>query len=232
MKIMRKSRVLALILAAAVAVSACAMLAGCGEDNKDNKDATSATAATTATTAATAATAAPAASQSGGNTATQAQSGDNSQGGNSANSAETIDPYLNEADAIANVRQQAGTGATIVSATKGYTPDGLAAWVIVVQPVTTENGAQTVTYYTNYAFCYAEGSSSSGEDVDPYMNESDAIANVRQIAGTGATIISTEKGYTPDGTPAWVIVVQPITTADGAETVTYYSNYALCYQAE
>ncbi|MBQ3329804.1 MAG: hypothetical protein IJG87_01340 [Ruminococcus sp.] len=70
------------------------------------------------------------------------------------------------------------------------------------------------------------------EGSDGYIDEATAIANVRELVGSGAQIISSEKGYTPEGWTAWIIVVAPVTTSDGPETVTYYSGYQFCYRAD
>lgn len=136
------------------------------------------------------------------------------------------DGYLTKDEAIAKVRERAGSGAEIVSAFKGYAPDGLEAWVITVEPVTTADGAQNVTYYVGYLFCYTDESSDSD---DGYISEDEALASVRQQAGAGAQITEWYKGYTPDGYEAWVVTVIPAAAEDDSETVTYYSGYAFCY---
>ena len=92
-----------------------------------------------------------------------------------------------------------------------------------------------MTYYSGYQFCYPETASGNNNDSDNsdgsdgYIDEQTAIANVKQQAGSGATIVSSTKGYTPDGLKAWVIVVQPITNTDSTDTVTYYSGFQFCY---
>ena len=72
----------------------------------------------------------------------------------------------------------------------------------------------------------------SAADPDGYIDEATAIANVRSLVGSGAQIVSSEKGYTPEGWEAWIIVVAPVTNSDGPETVTYYSGYQFCYRAD
>ena len=67
-------------------------------------------------------------------------------------------------------------------------------------------------------------------DEDKYIDESEAIANVKKQAGSGAQIINSEKGYSPDGFPAWIIVVAPVTASDEPVTDTYYSGYQFCYK--
>ena len=149
------------------------------------------------------------------------------------------DGYIDEATAIANVRSLVGSGAEIISSEKGYTPEGWAAWVIVVAPVTTSDGPETVTYYSGYQFCYPETSyidndtdTNTDIDSDGYIDQATAIANVKQQVGSGAEIISSEKGYTPEGWAAWVIVVAPVTASDNPETVTFYSGYQFCYRTD
>ena len=221
---------LAIIFAALITSATAAMLTGCGEDSKESNSAATTVAATTVakTTAST--------GQS--SNANQAQGDQNSQSAESSGSdngsSQSDDGYIDQQTAIANVKQQAGSGATIISSTKGYAPDGVKAWVIVVQPVTNNDSTDTVTYYSGYQFCYpAEASgnndSDSSDDSDGYIDEQTAISNVKQQAGSGATIVSAAKGYSPDGVKAWVIVVQPVTNNDSTDTVTYYSGYQFCY---
>ncbi|MDO4893419.1 MAG: hypothetical protein Q3989_08980 [Eubacteriales bacterium] len=221
---------LAIIFAALITSATAAMLTGCGEDSKESNSAATTVAATTVakTTAST--------GQS--SNANQAQGDQNSQSAESNGydngSSQSDDGYIDQQTAIANVKQQAGSGATIISSTKGYAPDGLKAWVIVVQPITNNDSTDTVTYYSGYQFCYPEtasgnNDSDSSDDSDGYIDEQTAISNVKQQAGSGAAIVSSTKGYTPDGLKAWVIVVQPVTNTDSADTVTYYSGYQFCY---
>lgn len=57
-----------------------------------------------------------------------------------------------------------------------------------------------------------------------------AIANVRELVGSGAQILSCEKGAAPDtGFACWVIEVVPVTKDNGPDKVTYYSGYQFCY---
>ena len=140
--------------------------------------------------------------------------------------------YLDKGEAIANVRQQAGSGAQIIDAYQGYTPEGYEAWVITVAPVSSSEDAENVTYYCNRFFCYAADSYNSEDDNqndDEYLSREEAIANVKQQAGSGAKIIDAYKGYTPDGDEAWVITVTPVSASEDAENVTYYCNRFFCY---
>ena len=221
---------LAIIFAALITSATAAMLTGCGGKNKESNSAATTVAATTV--------AKTTGSNGQSSNANQAQGNQNSQSaesnGSDNGSSQSDDGYIDQQTAIANVKQQAGSGATIISSTKGYAPDGLKAWVIVVQPVTNNDSTDTVTYYSGYQFCYPEtasgnNDSDSSDDSDGYIDEQTAISNVKQQAGSGATIVSAAKGYSPDGVKAWVIVVQPVTNNDSTDTVTYYSGYQFCY---
>lgn len=202
------------------------LLTGCGEEKKNPEP-------TTATTAETAKETTAAVEQQ---TDSAAQTTDDNGAQSSDNPAtEGSDGYIDEATAITNVRELVGSGAQIISSEKGYTPEGWAAWIIVVAPVTTSDGPETVTYYSGYQFCYPAASEDTGSDSDTddgYIDEATAIANVKWLEGSGAQIISSEKGHTPEGWAAWIIVVAPVTTSDGPETVTYYSGYQFCYRAD
>ena len=221
---------LAIIFAALITSATAAMLTGCGGENKESNSAATTVAATTV--------AKTTGSNGQSSNANQAQGNQNSQSaesnGSDNGSSQSDDGYIDQQTAIANVKQQAGSGATIISSTKGYAPDGLKAWIIVVQPVTNNDSTDTVTYYSGYQFCYPEtasgnNDSDNSDDSDGYIDEQTAISNVKQQAGSGATIVSAAKGYSPDGLKAWVIVVQPVTNTDSADTVTYYSGYQFCY---
>ena len=222
---MKTVKILALILAAVIAVSAVAMLTACKSGDTAATTAPTVNATAAATTAATGA-----ASQSGDQNSDQSSSSSQSQ--QSAQEETTYideDGYIDQQTAVANVRQQAGTGAEILSCEKGYSPDGAPAWIIVVSPITASEEATTVTYYSGYLFCYAEDAASdSDNDID--IDEQTAIANVRQQAGTGAQVISCEKGTSPDGAPCWVVVVAPVTASEEAVYDTYYSGYLFCYR--
>ena len=200
------------------------MLTGCGEDNSKT-DATQATANTEATTAAT-----EAATQTATKQADQAQSAETQAQPVSDGSYEfDEDGYIDQQTAIANVRQLVGTGAQVLDYYKGYSPDGIKAWVVTVAPVSTSDSAANLIYYSGYQFCYTVTTEvdddAEGVNSDGYIEESVAIANVKQQAGSGAQILSCEKGYTPDGFEAWIITVAPVSASDTAETVTYYSGY-------
>ena len=245
-------KIIAAVLSVAVVSSIAVLLAGCGGGDKSSSKSDSSTVSTTKkeSSAASKTNGQDSANSSQASQGSQTdQSSQDAQGSQSSQSSQTSDGgdssaaptvgndgYIDESTAIANVRALAGTGAQILNYYKGYAPDGIEAWVVTVQPVTREGGAETVTYYSGYQFCYPETSSDgSGSDDqgqegdDGYIDESTAIANVKALAGTGAQILGSYKGYAPDGTLAWVITVQPVTRDGGDETVTYYSGYQFCY---
>lgn len=161
------------------------------------------------------------------------------------------DGYMDEQTALAKVKEQAGSGSSIDSYYKGTAPDGQKAWVVTVIPVTTDNGPETVIYYVNDGFCYADLNSASDSDSNSnsntnsskantsksnaggssgsYIDKDTAIATVKQQAGSGATIKGAKKGTAPDGKKAWVVTVAPITNGQGPDTVTYYVNDGFCY---
>ena len=153
---------IAAVLAVAVVSATAILFAGCGGNNQSSTAATTVPATTKATTATTkpgAQTSQNAQSQASQN----AQDNSSSQAENSNGSSAAVDEdgYIDHQTAIANVRQQAGTGAQIVDSYKGYSPDGALAWVVTVKPITTGEGADTVIYYSGYQFCYPEQSSGS-----------------------------------------------------------------------
>ena len=82
-----------------------------------------------------------------------------------------------------------------------------------------DTNTTTVTSNTNY----------DGIGVD----RETAISNVRERVGSGAEIVSCEKGKAPDTDfDCWVVVVKPVTNGNGPEQVTYYSGYLFCYTLE
>ena len=78
--------------------------------------------------------------------------------------------FFSESDAIRIVREQVGSGANIISCTKGTDPNGTNCWVVVVEPVTNGNGPERVTYYTGYGFCYKAADSQQSDGQNPMMN--------------------------------------------------------------
>lgn len=217
--------IIALVLAISMVMATGIMLTGCGKKNTDP------TAATTATTATTAATEKATTNAANGTSSQNAQNGTSSQSAASSAGSLSDDGYISENAALENVKAQIGTGGKIISYTKGFTPDGIKAWIVVTEPVTTNDGPTTVTYYTNDQFCYAAAQDTSNAAGD-YLDEASALQQVREQVGTGAQILDYYQGTTPDGMKAWVVTVQPITTSDGPETVIYYVNHQFCYPAQ
>jgi len=143
---------------------------------------------------------------------------------------------ISRSKAIAQVKQMAGSGAEIVSAYEGYTTDGLEAWVVSVMPITNDYSDDLVTYYVSLSFCYSDrvdriNSSSQDDDDNLYANitENSAIAEVRKQVGSGAEIVSSYEGYSPEGYEAWVVTVLPISKDDDSSTITYYVSSTFCY---
>lgn len=237
---------IAAVLAAAVISATAILFTGCGENNTSN------TAAATVSTAAKPSTATTNLNnqQSTNSAKTQtAQSDQSSQNDNNSyavnnsdysntNATADNDGCIDRQSAIANVKKQAGSGAEIADCRKGYTPDGLAAWIVTVIPVTNGNGSDTVTYYSGYRLCYAASNEDSDnnptltDDEDGYISKSEAITKVKRQAGSGAEIEDIYQGYAPDGKNAWVVTVIPITKGNGPDVVTYYANDQFCYAVE
>lgn len=93
----------------------------------------------------------------------------------SASSDEEDNEYgIDQVTAVANVREQVGSGAEILSCTKGKAPDtGADCWVIEVAPITNGSGSEKVTYYSGYLFCYTLENSpvaADGSGQNPMMN--------------------------------------------------------------
>ena len=127
--------------------------------------------------------------------------------------------------AISNVKLLVGSGAKIVSATEGTSPEGFKCWVVVVEPVTTENGPDTVTYYSGYQFCYPDNSVQTDGQQNPVMNyigkysNGRAIMNVSCIGTDQASIVITWSGNVADSS-VWTMSGTVTATTD-AVTVTY-----------
>lgn len=132
---------------------------------------------------------------------------------------------VDRATAVSNVKELAGSGANIVSVTEGTSPEGFRCWVVVVEPVTTENGPKTVTYYSGYQFCYPDKNSDTDGDQNPMMNyignysNGRAIMNVSCIGTDQASIKITWSGNAADSS-VWTMSGN-VTTTPEAVTVTY-----------
>ena len=107
--------------------------------------------------------------------------------------------FFSESDAIRIVREQVGSGANIISCTKGTDPNGTNCWVVVVEPVTNGNGPERVTYYTGYGFCYkaADGQNPMMNFIGNYTNGR-AMMNVSCIGRDQASIRITWSGSAAD----------------------------------
>lgn len=161
---MKMIKMLSVVLAAVIAVSALAMLSGCGKGD------TAATAAPIVkpTVAATVAATDAAQDKTQNNAQNNAQNndaGNQSQQNNAQAETSPVDAdgYIDQQTAIANVKQQAGSGAQIISCEKGTSPDGAACYVVVVAPITASEEAVYDTYYSGYQFCYKASSDNSAE---------------------------------------------------------------------
>ena len=235
---MKIKTILTAILAVSVVSATTVMMTGCGEQ-KGNASATATTAETTVARS-TASSDKGGQSQDGGSQSNDSNS--QSQENSAESSADSMsddnssnDIGISYDDAIANVKAQAGSGAQILSAVEGKSPDGYHCWVVTVSPVSKSDDSEKVTYYSGYLFCYADNyqdaqvSAENSEDNDIGISYDDAISNVKAQAGSGAQILSAEEGKSPDGYRCWVVTVSPVSKSDDNETVTYYSGYLFCY---
>ena len=235
MKTTVRNKLIGISLAAVAAVTSVAMLAGCGEKKDDAKAKTPTTTVATTAPKTTAATVAATATTAPNTVATMAATQAKSETKATApQSTQANGVGISESEAIKNVKKQAGSGAQIVSSYQGTTPDGLPAWVVTVTPVSDSNDTGNVTYYSGYQFCYPAQNSAETADKagDVGISESEAIKNVKKQAGSGAQIVSSYQGTTPDGMPAWVVTVTPVSDSNDTGNVTYYSGYQFCYAAE
>lgn len=148
------------------------------------------------------------------------------------------DGFISREDAAAKVKQQIGTAGQIIDMTLGTSPDGAKAWVVTASVAGREDAPSTVVYYVGYQFCYTDsyntvdGDEEAGDgSANVGVDRATAINNVKKQAGTGAEIISCYAGTSPEGLPAWIITVAPVTADVNAVAVTYYSGYQFCYPA-
>lgn len=127
--------------------------------------------------------------------------------------------------AISNVKQLAGSGAKIISVTEGTSLEGFKCWVVVVEPVTTENGPDTVTYYSGYQFCYPDNRIQPDGKQNPLMNYIGNYSNGRAMMyvsciGTDqASIVIKWSGNVADSS-VWTMSGN-VTATTEAVTVTY-----------
>ena len=221
---MKIKAILTAILAISVVSATAVMITGCGEQ-KENTSATATTAQTTA---------AQSTSSSDNSGQSQDESSQSAAGSMSDNNSSN-DIGISYDTAIANVKAQAGSGAQILNAVEGQTPDGYPCWVVTVSPVSNSDESETVTYYSGHLFCYAENYQGAQDNIvnsennDIGISYDTAIANVKAQAGSGAQILNAVEGQTLDGYPCWVVTVSPVSKSDDRETVTYYSGHLFCY---
>jgi hypothetical protein len=127
--------------------------------------------------------------------------------------------------AVSNVKELAGSGANIVSVTEGTSPEGFKCWIVVVEPVTTENGPETITYYSGYQFCYPDYRIQTDGRQNPLMNYIGNYSNGRAMMyvsciGTDqASIIITWSGNVADSS-VWTMSGN-VTATNDAVKVTY-----------
>ena len=233
----------AVILAISTAATTAIILSACGE-NKDNTAGTTVPTTTVSTTIKTT----KSNTADGGN---QAQGDENGQSQNSANgsqngssqssSAESqaevsyeteSDGYISEADALAEVKRQAGSGAQVTNYYKGYSPEGYEAWVVTVEPVTNGNGADTVIYYVGSHFCYREDAANTDNDDEANTYAGVTVDYARETAlsamGDPYTFDSISKGFAPDGSEAWVVYLRyEVGSAD--KVIAYYVSDSFGY---
>ena len=181
-----------IIAAIAALAGAAVMLTGCGTDvpasSLSANDAAVTTSVSATATMTTALTTAKAENNTTGTSTVKDTNAEEKAGENTAASNAHADNIgVDEATAIANVRAQVGSGAQIISSTKGNAPDtGFACWVVVVAPVTNGTTPETVTYYSGYQFCYpfgndAAGNAASGDGQNPVMNFIGTYSNGRAV---------------------------------------------------
>ena len=71
--------------------------------------------------------------------------------------------------------------------------------------------------------------SGTADEVYAGITQGEAVTNVRRLEGSGATILSVEKGASPRDGDAWVIRVAPVGKAEDPVEVTYYVSDSFCF---
>ena len=202
------------------AIMITAALTGCGKSEEgtatESKPAITTTAEAATTTAVT-------------QTTTEASSKDISANSNEEeNTVATSNPEsigIDRETAVSNVKELAGSGANIVSVTEGTSPEGFKCWVVVVEPVTTENGPDTVTYYSGYQFCYPDNRIQTDDQQNPIMNYIGNYSNGRAmmyvscVGKDQASIVITWSGNVADSS-VWTMSGN-VTATNDAVKVTY-----------
>lgn len=235
----KNKRFAAMMAAAIITLSgAAAMLTGCGTDvgsSSASPSSGTASAVEGTTTAATTNTDSKPVNTTSAKKAENAQASDTTSAAaadtNTTNvSSDTEDDNIgvDRATAVSNVRAQAGSGAEIISVTKGTSPEGFKCWVIEVAPITNGSTPETVTYYSGYQFCYPESGSSSaasGSGQNPVMNyigkytNGRAMMTVSCIGKDQASIEITWSGSAFEGS-TWTMS-GPVTSSDEGVTISF-----------
>lgn len=215
---MKRRNIITLLMLAAA-------LTSCGKSGK----VTATESKTTVTTTIAEAVTTTAESQSTTATTTETTSKDSADNSNEQestaanNNSESIG--IDRETAVSNVKELAGSGAKIVSVTEGTSLEGFKCWVVVVEPVTTENGPDTVTYYSGYQFCYPDNRVQTDGQQNPMMNFIGNYSNGSNkmfVSCTGmdqASIVVTWSDNVAD-TSVWTMSGN-VTATDEAVTVTY-----------
>ena len=197
-----------------------AALTGCGKSEEGTATASKPTVTTTAEAVTTTAVI---------QTTTESSSKDSSANSNeeentvATSNSENIG--IDRETAVSNVKELAGSGANIVSVTEGTSPEGFKCWIVVVEPVTTENGPETITYYSGYQFCYPDYRIQTDGRQNPLMNYIGNYSNGRAMMyvsciGTDqASIVITWSGNVADSS-VWTMSGN-VTATNDAVTVTY-----------
>ena len=132
--------------------------------------------------------------------------------------------------ACGETRKPAETAAGTASGTTAETAPPAAP--ATAAPDIAEASAGQQTDETEEAPTEADQTADADENADSYIDEADAVGAVRELVGSGAQILSCEKGTAPDGDPAWVISVLPVTPSPDPEPAVYYAGEGFCYRAE
>jgi len=138
---------------------------------------------------------------------------------------EDSDGYIPESAAISNVKEQVGSGAKIVSSTKGKDPNGFTCWVIVVEPITNGTTPERVTYYSGYQFCYKAVDDQQSDGQNPMMNfignytNGRAMMYVSCVGMDQASVKITWSGSVADSA-VWTMSGD-VSSTDDAVTLTY-----------
>ena len=241
----KNKRFAAMLAAAVITISgAAAMLTGCGSDTETASSNTPSTSSSAAkeTTTGTVTSGTDTTDKASGSTA--AQKADNTQtaGGTTVANADTssqstasgntddIKVGIDRETAISNVKTQAGSGAEIISCTKGYAPDGISCWIVVVAPVTNGSTPEQIAYYSGYQFCYPDRNNpvlaaTPSDGQNPMMNFIGTYTNGRAtmtVSCIGKNQASINISWSSNVAESSVWTMSgPITVSDDGVSVTY-----------